>query len=320
MGDPAVEAAEADHAPPVVDLDADLDEAGGNDSYDSLVAAVAELGEVREVRPAAGTDRAPESDAEGEEIHALDDADERASDLGRLIAQVGRGTPDERATAAAEEEVPIIDLDEDVLAAPPRPNVTAGASRVGADLSRLARAAASGGVDESEPRAIPLDLFGDVSTPAARARLVAEALTHAEGKEARYRVPLADTRRAARWKSAAAAAMLVLAGVVAIAPPAWVRPEPPAQLSDAARDRGIRLALLLQAQQVEAYRLRTQQLPASLDDLPMQLAGLRYVRSGRSYQLVGFTPRGDAIVYDAADPAPAFRLLLGSLMSDDEAP
>jgi hypothetical protein len=126
-------------------------------------------------------------------------------------------------------------------------------------------------------------------------------------------VAVADTRRADRWKSVGAAALLLLAGVVAVAPPAWVRTDPPAQLSDAAREGGIHLALLLQAQQVEAYRVRHQQLPASLDDLPMRLGGLRYVRSGRSYQLVGFTPRGDAIVYDEAAPAPAFRALMASL-------
>jgi hypothetical protein len=84
-------------------------------------------------------------------------------------------------------------------------------------------------------------------------------------------------------------------------------------LSEGARARGIRLALLLQAHQVEAYRVRTQQLPVSLDDLPVKLDGVRYARSGRSYQLVGFTPDGEAIVYDAADPSPPFRVLEGAL-------
>jgi hypothetical protein len=316
-------AAEAEPRRPVENLDddlADLDEVGRNDSYDSLVAAVAEMEDEAEVRALApGYGRPPEPDAGDEEIHDLDADDDRAGGIDRLIAEVGRGAPLEEAAAEPEDELPIIDLDEDVPAGAPRQSVADGTSRVDPDLSHLARAAAAGGVDQAEPRALPLDLSGDVSTPEARARLLAQALAHAEHKEARYRVPLADTRRAARWKSAAAVALLALAGVVAIAPPSWVRPEPPAQLGDAARDRGIRLALLLQAQQVEAYRVRAQQLPASLDDLPMRLAGLRYTRSGRSYQLVGFTPLGDAIIYDAADPSPEFRVLLGSLMSNDPA-
>jgi hypothetical protein len=155
--------------------------------------------------------------------------------------------------------------------------------------------------------------LGEVSTPEARARLLAEALAHAEHKEARYRVPSADARRVARLKSAAASVLIVAAGVVALSPPAWVRPEPPAALSEGARARGIRLALLLQAHQIESYRVRTQQLPVSLDDLPVALDGLRYARSGRSYQLVAFTAAGDPIVYDAADPSPVFRVLEGEL-------
>jgi hypothetical protein len=179
-------------------------------------------------------------------------------------------------------------------------------------MSRLAHAAAAGALEELDLPAISLDL-GDVSTPEARARLLAEALAHAEHKEARYRVPLADTRLIARWKSLAATVVLVLAGVVAVAPPAWVTPEPPAQITPGARARGLRLALLLQAQQVEAYRVRTSQLPETLDVLPAVLPGVRYARSGRSYQLVAFDPAGSPIVYDAADPSPVFRTIAGAL-------
>ena len=314
---PAGHAAEVEPQGPVENLDVGLDEDGGGDSYESLVAALAEM---EDGRPAAAGNRRPsEPDAGPAEIHDLDEDDGRAGGIDRLIAEVGRGSPALRPPVEPEAELPIIDLDDDVPFAASGRSPADGASGT-ADLSRLARAAGAGASEEKEPPPIPLDLFADVSTPEARARLLAEALAHAEHKEARYRVPLADTRRAARWKSAAAAAMLLLAGIVAIAPPALVRPELPAGLGDEALEHGIRMALLLQAQQVEAYRVRTQQLPGSLDDLPMRLAGLRYTRSGRSYQLVGFTPGGDAIVYDAADPAPSFRMLLGSLMSHGRAP
>jgi hypothetical protein len=187
-------------------------------------------------------------------------------------------------------------------------------------VSRLAPAAAAGRRDDEDRPAISLD-YAEVSSPEARARLLAQALAHAEHKDARYRVSLEGTRRLARWKSVAAAVVLLLAGVVAVAPPAWVRPEPPAQLTEGARARGIRLALLLQAQQVEAYRVRTQQLPESLGELPITLPGVRYARSGgRSYQLVVFAPDGSPIVYDSADPSPAFRTVAGALAPADEAP
>jgi hypothetical protein len=252
-----------------------------------------------------------------EEVHDLDDEGATAS-VDRLVAQVGRGAPAAPTTEEPEEDVPVIDLDEDVPVTPTR-GTSRRTTQPTADMERLARAAAAGAIDDPEPPPIPLDL-GAVSTPEARARLLAQALAHAEGKEARYRVPLADARRVARLKSGVAALLLVAAGLVAIGPPAWVRPEPPASLAEGARARGIRLALLLQAHQIEAHRVRTQQLPVSLDDLPMKLDGLRYARSGRSYQLVAFMPDGDAIVYDAADPSPAFRVLESALMSTHQAP
>jgi hypothetical protein len=243
------------------------------------------------------------------EVHDLDDDIEPAN-VDHLIEQVGGGAAASPTGDAVDEDVPFVDLDGEVPTAPA--SLTSGTPAPHtANVERLARAAAAGTLEDAE-QPITLDL-GDVSTPEARARLLAEALAHAEHKEARYRVPLADARRVARLKGAAASVLILAAGVVAVAPPAWVRPEPPAALSEAAYTRGVRLALLLQAHQVEAYRVRTQQLPASLDDLPMKLDGLRYARSGRSYQLVAFLPGGDAIVYDAAAPSAAFRALEGAL-------
>lgn len=284
-------------------------------SYESLIAAVAGMEDEATSAPSAtnGRGRRTEDAVEDvEEVLDLDDDPAPTDGLDRLIAQVGRAAPADVRPAVEEDDVPVIDLDDEEPATPMRVRSPVPKAQAQPDLSRLAKAAAAGAVEDIEEPAVPLDL-GDISTPEARARLLAEALAHAEHQEARYRVPLADTRRVARWKSVAASVLLVLAGVVAVSPPAWVRPAPPAQLSDAARARGIRLALLLQAQQVEAYRVSTQSLPASLDDLPVALTGIRYAMSGRSYQLVAFAPDGSAIVYDAADPSPAFRALEGAL-------
>lgn len=303
----------------VADLDADLDEAG---DYESLVAAVANLEDEPTPRTLQRADSvrspsvrapAPEVD-EVEVVHDLDDDDGRTSSVDRLVAQVGRGAPAEVTMGEPEEDVPVIDLDE---ALPSRVRTLPAAGDASLEMSRLARAAATGRMEGAEAPPISLD-YAEVSTPEARARLLAEALAHAAHKEARYRVPLADSRRLGRWKSIAAALLLVLAGAVAVAPPAWVRPAPPAQLTEGARERGIRIALLLQAQQVEAYRVRTQQLPEALDELPSTLPGVRYARSGaRSYQLVAFAPDGSPIVYDSADPSPAFRVLSDALASPE---
>lgn len=149
-----------------------------------------------------------------------------------------------------------------------------------------------------------------LSTPETRSRLLAEAVAHSEAKEARYRVPMAEPGAALRWKAPLALAIFLAAALVAVAPPAWVVPPPPAQLDVADRLYGIRLSLLFQAQQVEAFRAREQRLPDSLDEVAVRLAGIRFVRSSsRVYQLVGYTPGGEAVVYDATNPGPAFERL-----------
>jgi hypothetical protein len=150
---------------------------------------------------------------------------------------------------------------------------------------------------------------GPISTPAVRDRLLAEALAHAEHKDAGYRVPYDDQRPARLWKGLLIVACLVIAGTVAIFPPAVVRPDPPASLGSADELRSLRIALLLQAHQVEAYRIQARQLPASLSVLPSRLPGIVYVRSGnRAYQLIAYESDGTAMVYDSANPTPPFRV------------
>jgi hypothetical protein len=301
-------------------LDADLDEEVA-DSYESLVAQVAGL-PVEKGRAAPGAVRAPrpaDPDPVEPVVEVLDLDDGGTSDaLDRLIAQaVGRARTKE---VEPEPEIPLIDLDADEDMAPPRLRASGSAPSAGPPSSRLVQAAAAGVVDDADAPAVSLDL-GEVSTPEARARLLAEALAHAEYKEARYRVPLMDTRPAARWKALVSVVLFVLAGSVAVAPPEWVRPATAAQLNAATRARDTRMGLLLQAQQVEAFRVRSQRLPDSLDELPAALPGVLYARSGnRAYQLIAYERDGNVIVYDSADPAPSFRALMGAWTVVEEAP
>jgi hypothetical protein len=151
----------------------------------------------------------------------------------------------------------------------------------------------------------PLDL-GPTSTPEARARLLAEALAHADMQEARYRVPT-ESRRLGRIKGGIALAIFLLAGILVLAPPRFVSPEAPVGIADADRVSGVITALLLQAEQVDAFRVRERRLPLSLDELGVAVPGVRYVRSSnRLYQLIAYAPTGRAVVYDSAAPAPAF--------------
>jgi hypothetical protein len=234
-----------------------------------------------------------------------------------LIAKAVVGAPPE--VVVEEPEVPVIDLDADERVGRPRTPPTGSTPTASAEAARLAQAAARGAVDEPDVPTFYLD-GSEASTPEARARLLAEALAHAAHKEARYRVPI-DTGAARRWKSAVATLIFVVAAWVAAAPPGWVQPEPPAQLNAAARARGIRTALLLQAQQVEAFRVVSQRLPATLEELPASLPGIRYTRSGsRAYQLVAYEPDGNAIVYDSSNPAGPFRVLMSAWPPAGDAP
>lgn len=145
----------------------------------------------------------------------------------------------------------------------------------------------------------------DTSSPDERERLVAEALAHAEAREAVYRRPRDDGNR--WWKGALALLLLVLAGGFAAAPPAWLEARAPVTLPAGARVRGARLTLYLQARRVDAFRLLEGRLPVDLDEAGGALPGVRYLRSSdRVYQLVAPGPDGRAIVYDSTLPAPSF--------------
>ncbi|MGD2046461.1 MAG: hypothetical protein PVH96_09590, partial [Gemmatimonadota bacterium] len=247
----------------------------------------------------------------------IDDEDDAKEDLDALIAATVAGatsdgdSEDGPVQELEEEPVEVLDIEEAKKDATPYAEA--------ADAAAEAEQAAPGEPPEDtaeepapsteEELAGAIDL-GDVSSPELRDRLLAQALAHAEMQDARYRVPFSDPTRAARWKALAAVVLLLVAGSIAVAPPAWVRPEPPAQIGQAARARNIRRALLLQAEQVEAYRIRHQSLPRSLQEVEGRLDGVRYVRSGnRAFQLIAYAPDGSAIVYDSSNPAPEFERL-----------
>lgn len=161
------------------------------------------------------------------------------------------------------------------------------------------------------PGELVLDL-GEGTTEEERDRLLAAALAHVEMQEAIYRVP-SDSGEGRRWKGTIASSLFLLAALVIVVPPPAILPAPPATLSAADHLHGVRVSLLLQAQQIEAFRTREGRLPDSLDEVATALPGIRFVKSNnRLYQLVGYTPAGESVVYDSASPEPEFQAIDGA--------
>ena len=146
-----------------------------------------------------------------------------------------------------------------------------------------------------------------VSRVEDRERLLAEALAHAEAQDAHYRVLSADEPERGRWKAPVAALLLVLALWVALAPPRWMAGAEAPFPTDGERDKGLRTAIWMQARQVEVFRLREGRLPEHLSELPVQMPGLTLVRSNnRVFQIRGRLADGELLVFDSAQPSPAF--------------
>lgn len=145
-----------------------------------------------------------------------------------------------------------------------------------------------------------------------RERLLAQAMAHAEAQEAQYKVIPADTPLGGRWKSPLAWGVFCLAAGLALFPPGWLAGRPAPIPTTGEWDRGVRAAVFLQAQQVEAFRLREGRLPDTLDELPARIPGLAFVKSNnRVYQLRARRPDGTVVVYDSALPSTAFSAAAG---------
>lgn len=146
-----------------------------------------------------------------------------------------------------------------------------------------------------------------ISRADERERLLAEALAHAEAQDSQYRVIPAEEPVGGRWKVPAALALLAVAGVLALFPPAWIAGAAPSSIPDVEVERGLRAAAYLQAQQVEVFRFRNGRLPESLQEVPGSFPDLDLVKSNsRVFQIVASTPDGGSLVFDSAHPAPTF--------------
>jgi hypothetical protein len=151
-----------------------------------------------------------------------------------------------------------------------------------------------------------------------RERLLAETLAHAEAQEAQYKVLPADEPKHGRWKTPLSTLLLVVAAWIALAPPRWMAGAEAPRPTTGERDRGLRAAIWIQARQVEVFRLREGRLPEHLSELPVQMPGLTLVRSNnRVYQIRGRLADGELLVFDSAQPSPAFAAAAPRLSSEE---
>ena len=146
-----------------------------------------------------------------------------------------------------------------------------------------------------------------ISSPEDRGRLLGEAIAQTEAQEALYRNPWPESPGTGKWKGPLALMVLMLAAYIGLAPPPWLAGAPPPQVSSAELGRGVVAALQMQARQIEVFLARHGRLPRSLDEVPVRIPGVRFVRSNsRVYQLVAARPNGQALVYDSAKPGQEF--------------
>jgi hypothetical protein len=142
-----------------------------------------------------------------------------------------------------------------------------------------------------------------VSRVEDRERLLAEAMAHSEEADKQYRISFAGEVTPPRWKTPVAVGIFAVAVLLLLSPPGLIAPTTAPRPTPADLERGLRITLALQAEQVEVFRARTGALPQDVSQLPVRIPGLRLVRSNsRVYQLVGDRPDGTPMLYDSARP------------------
>lgn len=151
------------------------------------------------------------------------------------------------------------------------------------------------------------------STEAERRRLLEEFST---AQRERSEELEARRRNAGRPARIARLVVALLLGTVLtwllVAPPAWVHAPVAAPPPPAVTEAGLRLAMFIQAQQIERYRRDHGRLPESLDLAGTPVRGLRYTTLGRdAWELTGGRP-GAELRLRSGEPLDAF---LGNSMS-----
>jgi len=195
-----------------------------------------------------------------------------------------------------DDDVPVHDLVTEAAAEMPDydPGTNAADSDAAAPVYEV-------GTDDGDAEVL------DMSSSEDREAVLAEALAHAAMQDAQYMQPLTEAKPPGRWKTPLAMVVFAMSAYLLTFPPPWLAGEDPPAVSRIAREQGVRAALFLQAQQIEAFRIRQGRLPRTLEETEGALGGIQFVRSNaRVYQLVAPGPDGPNIIYDSSRPTDDF--------------
>lgn len=135
---------------------------------------------------------------------------------------------------------------------------------------------------------------------------VAAVLRHAaEREEIAQQKP--TPKKQPKWMLPVGIQLAVLAVYLLISPPGWVVVHPIEAPDPAVSEQSLRLAMYMQSQRIEAYRLNNGRLPASLDEIGASVSpGVEYQLQGTNeYRLVG-TNGPAALIYDSTESPAEF--------------
>jgi hypothetical protein len=154
-----------------------------------------------------------------------------------------------------------------------------------------------------------------VSEEQERARALAEVLRdQAERVEAALEAEERRDRRA-RVRRGALVAIWAAVAWVWLAPPSWLRVNPPPKPLVATEAQSLRLNVFLQSQAIEAYRLQRGRLPYVLQEAGPPFRGMEYRRfDSRSYEIQG---RSERVIlrYHSDQPSQEFVGAAGGLLT-----
>ncbi len=131
---------------------------------------------------------------------------------------------------------------------------------------------------------------------------LAEVLEHAAAREEAAHKRLAQKKQA-KWVLPLGVNLGVFAVYLLIAPPDWVVMDPIEGPPVAEQEEGLRMAMYLQTQRIETYRIANGSLPEALSDAGSTVVGVDYRRQGQdSYQLVADVGE-TVLIYDSTESA-----------------
>ncbi len=131
---------------------------------------------------------------------------------------------------------------------------------------------------------------------------LAEVLEHAAAREEAAHKRMVQKKQA-KWVLPLGVNLGVFDVYLLIAPPEWVVMDPIEGPPPAEQEEGLRMAMYLQSQRIETYRIANGRLPEALSDAGSTVVGVDYRRQGQDgYQLVADVGE-TVLIYDSTESA-----------------